>query len=865
MRGDTVRASLAILVRDLKRLLRSPVALLVTLGVCLIPSAYAWLNVLANWDPYENTATVPVAVAVEDAGADVPGLGPVNAGALIRERLEQNHQLDWTFVDEATALEGVRSGRYYAAFVIPRDFTGTLAGAVSGHARSARVSYYVNEKANAVAPKVTDTGATTLEDQVSSEFVRVAGEAVAEKVQAAVGGATGAADETAGDALAVLRGAEGDLSETADAFDAARGAVAQGRAAVARTRDALDDASGGARSLARDLDGALGTLGDTRARIRSFARDLSSDLGTGASTLSALASQASHDVALVAGDVGWAQGKLDAAASEVEAAGGTLRTVGSALGRARDALAALSLSGSQAAARDAAVAALDEQVRALDELADSQDAQAAGMRAVSQEVAAGAEDMEGLAGSVADAAQTGADALSGLQADLAQDVSPELAGALDALGDAGGRLAGGADALPALIGQAQGTLDQLDAVLASASSTLEDGAATLRDASADAGALADDLAALRGAADPALVTDVLELDPAEAGAALASPVDLVTEAVYPVANYGSGVAPFYTNLALWVGGFVLVAVYKLEVDHEGLPGDAAPVTATQAFWGRWLLLALLGQVQAVVCCVGDLALGVQSVSPAAYVLAGMVASLVYVLVIYALAATLKHVGKALAVLLVVLQIPGASGLYPIQMQPAFFQALGPWLPFTYGINAMREAVGGFYDGNYVRDLLVLLAFALPALALATLARPRLLDVDAFFDRELARTDLLVTERTGERDGRLGAVLRALGESAATRDALLERERRFERLYPARMRRGLAALVVAPACALALGAALPGARLVLLAAWAASLAVTCCYLVGLDYLRERLRERGELGRMGRRELVDAALGEKGGER
>ena len=568
---------------------------------------------------------------------------------------------------------------------------------------------------------------------------------------------------------------------------------------------------------------------------------------------------------LVAGDVGWAQGKLDAAASEVEAAGGTLRTVGAALGRARDALAALSLSGSQAAARDAAVAALDEQVRALDELADSQDAQAAEMRAVSQEVAAGAESREGLAGSVADAARTGADALSGLQADLAQDVSPELATALDALGDAGGRLAGGADALPALIGQAQGTLDQLDAVLESASSTLEDGAATLRDASADAGALADDLAALRGAADPALVADVLELDPAETGAALASPVDLVTEAVYPVANYGSGVAPFYTNLALWVGGFVLVAVYKLEVDREGLPGGAAPVTATQAFWGRWLLLALLGQVQAVVCCVGDLALGVQSVSPAAYVLAGMVASLVYVLVIYALAATLKHVGKALAVLLVVLQIPGASGLYPIQMQPAFFQALGPWLPFTYGINAMREAVGGFYDGNYVHDLLVLLAFALPALALATLARPRLLDVDAFFDRELARTDLLVTERTGERDGRLGAVLRALGESTATRDALLERERRFERLYPARVRRGLAALVAAPACALALGVALPGARLVLLAAWAASLAVTCCYLVGLAYLRERLRERGELGRMGRRELVDAAVSEKGGER
>lgn len=129
-----MRASLSILARDLKRLLRSPVALLVTLGVCLIPSAYAWLNILANWDPYENTGTVPVAVVVEDVGADVPGLGEVNAGQMIQERLEQNHQLAWTFVDEQEALEGVDAGRYYAAFVIPADFTSTLAGVVEGDA-----------------------------------------------------------------------------------------------------------------------------------------------------------------------------------------------------------------------------------------------------------------------------------------------------------------------------------------------------------------------------------------------------------------------------------------------------------------------------------------------------------------------------------------------------------------------------------------------------------------------------------------------------------------------------------------------------------------------------------------------------------
>lgn len=814
-----MHASLRILARDLKRLAKSPVALLVTLGVCLIPSAYAWLNILANWDPYENTGTVPVAVAVEDEGAEVPGLGELNAGELIRERLEENHQLDWTFVDEGAALEGVRSGRYYAAFVIPADFTSSLAGVVEGDIRPARIAYYVNEKANAVSPKVTDTGATTLENQIAAEFVSTAGEAVTERVQGAVRGATGSLDETAQSALGTLRDAEEGLEATADALDGARDGIAGAREAVARASETLDGVAGSAQSFSDGLDSALGTLGETRGELRSFASRLSAELGDGAAALAGLSAQASHDVGLIAGDVGWAQGKLDAAISEVDAASGTLRGVQASLQRTRDAIAALPASGPQAEAQKAVLGALDDEIQMLGELVDAQDSQVAAMREASQGIAAGSESMSGLAEAVADATETGASGLSDLRAQLAQEVSPELSGALDALADAGGQLAGGAAALPPMIAQAQGTLGQLDTLLDQGSSALEDGADSLRAAAAQAGAVADDLAALQGAADPALVSDVLALEPAETGAALASPVEMVTEAVFPVENYGSGVAPFYTNLALWVGGFVLVAVYKLEVDREGL-ADHEGVTASQAFWGRWMLLALLGQAQALICCTGDLALGVQCVSPAAYVLAGMVASLVYVLAIYALAATFKHVGKALAVLLVVLQIPGASGLYPIQMQPAFFRAIGPWLPFTYGINAMREAVGGFYDGNYVRDLLVLLAFALPALALAVFARPRLLGVDAFFDRELGRTDLLVTERTGEKDAPRAARSRRAAD------------------YASRVRRARAALVIAPACALALGVALPGARLILLAAWAASLAVTCSYLIGIAYLRKK---------------------------
>ena len=273
-------------------------------------------------------------------------------------------------------------------------------------------------------------------------------------------------------------------------------------------------------------------------------------------------------------------------------------------------------------------------------------------------------------------------------------------------------------------------------------------------------------------------------------------------------------------------------------------------------------------MQALTCCVGDLALGVQCVSPVAFVLAGMEASLVYVLVVYSLAVALKHVGKALAVLLVVLQIPGASGLYPIQMQPAFFRVLGPWLPFTYGIGAMREAVAGFYGTNYARDLAVLALFAVPALLLGVVARRRLLGANALFDRKMAQTDLLVTERDGEKDaGRLALLVDALASSPAHREAFLARAARFELAYPRRVRRGVVALLAVPLALLALLFAHP-AKLLLLSLWVVSLVAASAYLIWLEYVHERLAERAGLARMDKDELValaeDAARGEKGGE-
>ena len=856
-----MRKAFQIFKRDLRRLLKNPVAVIVPLGVAVIPSLYAWFNILANWDPYENTSTVPIAVVIDDEGAEVGDMGQINAGDMIREQLEENTQLGWTFLDsEDEAVEGVRSGRYYAAFVVPSDFTASLGDIVDGDVSPAHISYYVNEKANAVAPKVTDTGSTTLDNEITDQFLEVAGKTVTEKLQDAMGGGAAKADETRDTVVADLRDVSGTLAGLADGLDGAQGTLADARATVAQARTTLQDLSGSATRVSSSLTDALGTLSDTRAKATSLAAQLSGALGSGAGSLSGISADANHAIGQVTGDIGWAQGKLDGAISQAgHVSDDTLGSLATSLGRVYNKVSTLP-DGTPGKAD--ALAALDDaiaQVRATQ--ADLAGKVMNALKQVSSDIKDANDTVGGLADGVNDAIQGGASSLSGLQQQVSGTTMPALSAVLDDVSASAGQLAGGAAALSPMLDQVDATLSQLDGILAQCASSVAGAATSVRDAGQRVGSLADDVAAIEGLESVGAVSDVLDLDPEDVGTFLGSPAQLVTESVFPVANYGSNVTPFYTNLALWVGGFVLVAIYKLEVDDEGV-GDFKP---WQGFFGRWLLLNLIGQLQAIICCVGDLCLGIQCVSPMAFVFAGMVESFVYVFFIYALSVAFKHIGKALGVLLVVLQIPGASGLYPIEMQPEFFQALKPWLPFTYGINAMRESIAGFYGCYYAQNLGMLLVFLIPALLVGVAARRHLLNINALFDRRLAETDLMISERTDMEGARfrLSTIVKALMDSGGYKRTFMARVAHFELRYPVYVKRGFAALIIVPLALTALMFVLP-AKFGLMIVWVISLVVICTFLIVVEYLHSRVGQKTTLADMSREELyglLDAELKEE----
>ena len=303
--------------------------------------------------------------------------------------------------------------------------------------------------------------------------------------------------------------------------------------------------------------------------------------------------------------------------------------------------------------------------------------------------------------------------------------------------------------------QAGGMRDALSETLASVSSSANGAAQTLSSGAEGLTKMADDLDAAAGrlsdlhdklrsaldSHDAQQVRAVLSAGPTELARFVAEPVSVERTAVFPVENNGSAMAPFYTTLAIWIGGVVLAALVRTAPSEAAL--EETGCSAGQAYLGRLALFCAVGVAQAALIWGGDLLyLGVQCEHPWLMLLACVTSSIVYVNVIFSLAASFGDVGKAVAVVLMVIQVAGSGGTFPPEMLPAAFQGLYRWLPFVHSEAALRAAMFGIWDGDFWRELGVLLAYLVPALFLGLVVRRPLIRLGAWFERRLEETHLM---------------------------------------------------------------------------------------------------------------------------
>lgn len=818
--------------RDVNRLSHNMVAMIVTIGVCLIPSLYAWFNIAANYDPYANTGNIKIAVANADKGTENELIGELNVGEEIVQNLKKNDSLGWKFTDEKKAVQGVKSGKYYAAIVIPEDFSSSFVSILSGDMKQPQFEYYLNEKKNAIAPKVTGTGASTIQEQVNEEFIAAAAGSVS-KILGQTAEQMGTQVDTVQESLiAKMQTAEENLEEYQVVLENLNKTIDGSDDLINGTQETLDALKSAVASGAKSMNNGTDILASVRNSVGALSVGLSDGLTQGADALSGISSAVGTDL-----------GKLNEKVQNVnEKIGNTITSMQDLISKNEEILTVL---------RE-----LDNQVpgNPLSEIIEKLETENQRHKEILKNLQTGSNSIgnavntsvQGL-NQIASVIQDGQKNLQTSRASFEKNVLPSLNQSLDSFAQLSGKVSGvlagvepSAEQLKNVTGDLKQTLSDTKTAMESTKEALDDVQKKLNTAITDLGALQSSDIYLS-------LKELTKKDTGEVAEFMHSPVQLETKSFYRVENYGSAMAPFYTNLAIWVGGIVLIAIFKMEVDKDE---KIKSFTVTQGYFGRWILYITTGLIQALIICLGDIyLLKIQCKNPAAFVFAGLFASFVYVNLIYALSITFKHIGKALSVILVILQIPGSAGTYPIEMTPAFFQFVHPLLPFTYGINAMREAIAGIYGMHYWKNILCLAVFLPIALGIGLLLRPHLLNLNYLFDRKLAETDLMICEEEGIQREKisLSTAVKILAGQDEFRKSLNDKIEKFQSNYHKKIRRGFLAIVVIPIIFLILMFSIDS-KMVFLVLWIASIILIALYLIVVEYIHESLKRKKRLSEM-----------------
>lgn len=828
--------------RDLKRLLRNRAAVLVLGGVCLLPSLYAWFNIAANMDPYGNTKGIKVAVANCDEGAKTAQMS-LDAGATIIDNLKENKQLGWTFVEEDAAIEGVKSGAYYAAIVIPEDFSDSLLSILSGDVKKPELDYYINEKKNAIAPKITDTGATTLQQQINDTFSSVASEAISEMISTSAGDLTVDMDNTNSELLGSISAVRENLSGYQDILQKFQTTVGSSDALIQDTLKTLEKVKSSVASVEKTLDKSTGLLGDSRDAAAAFSGAFSNSISDGEVFLN----DAYITTAIQLGNL---EGKAEQVTSSVSGSIDAVTELNQKHQKILDDLADLQDSiGSDSQIS----AALSEQISKLQkqnqEFAQLLDSLNKGNSAIADSIG-NAQDTRS---SLEELAKNSSSNLRTYRDTLTQSTIPQISQSLDGLSTVSGSLSATLSGITPTVDQLSTMLQQLQTSLDDSLNALTRTGSALEKVDAQLASVETDIRALQSSESYQEILSLEGIDAEAISDFMSSPVSIDSEVLYDVKNYGTGMTPFYTNLALWVGGLILVSILKQEVDKDE---EVSDFSNTSAYFGRWLLFVVLGLIQGLIVCLGDIVLlKVQCLHPALFVASGMFCSFIYVNIIFAMALTFKHIGKALGVFLIILQIPGSSGTYPIEMMPGFFQKLNPFLPFTYSIRAMRECIAGFYENTYAKNMAVMLVFLALALFIGLVLRPLLMNLNHLFDRRLEETEMMVGETAGSEKQlpQMQLMLKTLMRDDVTKRKFLEKSASFEQRYPKLIRFGFAGIIVIPLVFLILSFSLQ-AKFVFLILWILSLIALVVYLICVEYVHDRIVRQLEMSGMEPEELM-----------
>lgn len=676
-----------ILYKDCQEVMKNRLITIIVVALMIFPSLYAWFNIEAFWDPYGNTKNLSVAIVNQDKDYEFKNQ-KLNFGNDIVKNLKENRSLDWNFVNSKTAVEGLNTGRYYAILTIPKDFTKSLMSVTQVDVRKARIIYTTNEKTNAIAEKITDQGANKLQAKISNHLIQV----ISKTSLGAMGGISNMTDDITPKLTEMkksLQRLDAQLVNSKKLAENNKNMIGDLDKSLASSKASLDDIKrtmNSAKKINDDI-GSMATdatsgIQNSSVSLKSALRDVSRILESSvnlAQSLNSIGDKGAQQAVISIGNI---KDKIDQAAIRVNNISQVLNDINVVNSNVLN-NAVTRLNNEYRSLTDASsrLAGIIDQVNSTSSLTYSQ---------VQDIVNIVADSNKGIDDIISDFDDLVTRPLSRVNGNVST-----ITGDIRSMVDSTGQL------YPS-VNNFINTASTLNGRVGSSITILESSIDILRGQVSDSIKMIDEI---QNNKDLKAFNNVIKSNILERADFIKNPVEIKEEKLYKMANYGSSMAPFYSVLAAWVGVIILSTILSTEPSKQ--------YRSIDRYLGRLLFFLILSLIQSIIISTGDLLLlGVTAKEPVLFILILMLCSIAFCILIFTLVSCFKTLGKGIAMFLLVIQIGGSGGTFPVQMTPTFFRTINSVIPFTYGINACREAIGGVYMQNLLGDIGALLLFAI---------------------------------------------------------------------------------------------------------------------------------------------------------
>ena len=735
-----------IFTRDIKNIFTNWAATIVIIAITVIPSLYSLINIYASWDPYSSTSGIKIAVINEDKGTVFKDKD-INLGNELVEKLQDNDKLGWVFIDDKeTAKQGLLLEKYYATIEIPEDFSENVTTIAKKEIKKPKLIYTVNEKINAIAPMMTDAGVKTVRNQLDDNIVK------------AISGILFRACDEIGvniqnnrpelrnilDSVYKLDDNMPELQVLLD--EAINGTISiselleKGNEIIPIASDTIDSTTEFLNKTQNYIDETQGDLDYDTPKIKEDLINAENLLDTSGVLLQNIDEKILPEVAkktlLQVSD------SAKATKTSAQDARSKLKRIKKALDAASQAeipspkideslqsveeIAKVQQSiDKQVSALKNAQSALKEESRSISKVIDRLDFIDERLDVLidrTDEKIAKLDNGERLhTQNLTDTRKVLADAhtlVSEILDRYDSEIIPTINNGLDSareISDMGLNLAAqGKNILP----DVQELLNTFQNTASLSNDELNKLKEKFPDIKDNVHELAQRLKKIDNKEDIDELLDMITNDWQSQSDFFASPVEIQDNRLFSWPNYGSTVTPFYTVLCIWIGGYMLSIILGTEA-HSLEEGKK--LTHNEIYFGKMLLFLVVGIGQAIVASLGALfILHSYAVHPTMFVLYSIFVSIVFTIIIYTAVSIWGHGGIVMGVVLLVIQVAGTSGNFPIEVNPSIFQQLFPVLPFTYAISGMRQIMAGIVYSILIKDTIVLCVFMIISIVIGVL-------------------------------------------------------------------------------------------------------------------------------------------------